>query len=484
MGEGQRVFTGGMDCKEGRVLEFSFESEWVGLASKQAGTFLILSTQPTAFQKKALWAAITALSLTVTGAIAIGLIYECTQVLAFMQPFLVPFAIAGVLAYLLEPGVVWLERRGLTRYRAVLLVFAAFLLGFGGLGWWMVAKVGSQTGNLDTKLVGYAEKARISVLRFADEMDAKYGIDLVSMLPVAPEVSGSSDAKMVEKKSVEGEAVKEEVGGVVEEVLAGDPGDGGMTLKDFLSGNWVKQALPIVVTSVWKTIRSSVGGVLGVFGFLLSMVIIPLYLFYFLIESAKIKATWADYLPLRASAFKDEVVDCLMEINGYLVAFFRGQLFVSVLNGITTGLGLMIVGLDFGLMIGWLLCVLGIIPYLGLAICWIPAVVIAAVQGGSALVPGDPWWMLPLVVTIIFAVVQQIDGLFITPRVVGESVGLHPMTVIVSVLVWSLLLGGLLGAILAVPLTASVKVLFQRYVWLAKLAPQTVGGARQGQSID
>jgi predicted PurR-regulated permease PerM len=445
---------------------------------------LILSTQPTAFQKKALWAAITALSLTVTGAIAIGLVYECTQVLAFMQPFLVPFAIAGVLAYLLEPGVVWLERRGLTRYRAVLLVFAAFLMGFGGLGWWMVAKVGSQTGNLDTKLVGYAEKARMSVLRFADEMDAKYGIDLVSMLPVAPEVKGAGEVKVVEKKPAEGEVVKEEVGGVVEEVLAGDPGDGGMTLKDFLSGNWVKQALPVVVTSVWKTIRSSVGGVLGVFGFLLSMVIIPLYLFYFLIESAKIKATWANYLPLRASAFKDEVVDCLMEINGYLVAFFRGQLFVSVLNGITTGLGLMIVGLDFGLMIGLLLCVLGIIPYLGIAICWIPAVVIAAVQGGSALVPGDPWWMLPLVVTIIFAVVQQIDGLFITPRVVGESVGLHPMTVIVSVLVWSLLLGGLLGAILAVPLTASVKVLFQRYVWLAKLAPQTVGGARQGQGLD
>jgi predicted PurR-regulated permease PerM len=484
MGEGQRVFTAGVDCKVGWVLEFSFELEWVGCASKQIGFFLILSTQPTAFQKKALWTAITALSLTVTGAIAIGLIYECTQVLAFMQPFLVPFAIAGVLAYLLEPGVVWLERRGLTRYRAVLLVFAAFLLGFGGLGWWMVAKVGSQTGNLDTKLVGYAEKARISVLKFADEMDAKYGIDLVSLLPAAPEVSGSSDVKVMEKKPMEGEAVKKEVGGVVEEVLEGDPGDGGMTLKDFLSGNWVKQALPIVVTSVWKTIRSSVGGVLGVFGFLLSMVIIPLYLFYFLIESAKIKATWADYLPLRASAFKDEVVDCLMEINGYLVAFFRGQLFVSVLNGITTGLGLMIVGLDFGLMIGLLLCVLGIIPYLGIAICWIPAVVIAAVQGGSALVPGDPWWMLPLVVTIIFAVVQQIDGLFITPRVVGESVGLHPMTVIVSVLVWSLLLGGLLGAILAVPLTASVKVLFQRYVWLAKLAPQTVGGARQGQSID
>jgi predicted PurR-regulated permease PerM len=76
--------------------------------------------------------------------------------------------------------------------------------------------------------------------------------------------------------------------------------------------------------------------------------------------------------------------------------------------------------------------------------------------------------------------VQQIDALFITPRIVGEAVGLHPMTVIASVLVWALLLGGLLGAILAVPLTASVKVLFQRYIWRARIAPQTVGGARLG----
>jgi predicted PurR-regulated permease PerM len=80
-------------------------------------------------------------------------------------------------------------------------------------------------------------------------------------------------------------------------------------------------------------------------------------------------------------------------------------------------------------------------------------------------------------VTIIFAAVQQVDGLFITPKIVGESVGLHPMTVIVSVFVWALILGGLLGAILAVPMTASIKVLFQRYVWRARLAAQTVGGA-------
>lgn len=444
---------------------------------------------PTAFQKKALWTAVTAVSLTVTGAIAVGLVYGGTRVLAFLQPFLVPFAIAGVLAYLLEPGVVWLEKRGLTRQRAVLLVFAGFSLVFFGLGWWLVSKVGSQANNLDGRLAGYAEKARVSVMRFSSEMEEKYGIELFSILAGETEKGWGKE----ERREAAGNAaastdagagagqpeVREETS-VVAEVLEGDPGDGEMSLREFLSGNWVKETLPGVVAQGWRMIRSSVGGFLGAFGFLLSMIIVPLYLYYFLIESAKIKATWSDYLPLRASAFKDEVVDCLMEINGYLVAFFRGQLFVSVLNGVATGMGLMIIGLDFGLMIGLMLCVLGIIPYLGIALCWIPAVVIAAVQGGSAMIPGDPWWMMPLVVTSIFAVVQQVDGFIITPRVVGESVGLHPMTVIVSVVVWSLLLGGLLGAILAVPLTASVKVLFQRYVWLARLAPQTVGGARGG----
>jgi predicted PurR-regulated permease PerM len=69
------------------------------------------------------------------------------------------------------------------------------------------------------------------------------------------------------------------------------------------------------------------------------------------------------------------------------------------------------------------------------------------------------------VVTGVFVVVQQINSLVTSPRIVGDSVGLHPLTVIFSVLFWSLLIGGFLGALLAVPLTASIKVLFRRYVW-------------------
>ena len=72
--------------------------------------------------------------------------------------------------------------------------------------------------------------------------------------------------------------------------------------------------------------------------------------------------------------------------------------------------------------------------------------------------PAHPFWLFPLVVTCIFFVVHWCDNLFVTPRIVGESVGLHPFTVIFSVFVWSLLMGGLLGAILAVPLLAIPKI--------------------------
>ena len=412
---------------------------------------------PTVFQRNALWTAITAISITVIGALAIGLIYLATQVMAFLQPILVPFAVAGVLAYLLEPGVEWLERRGLNRQRSVLLAFAVFTLAMGGLGWWIVVKLDDPAHHLAERVPVYYSKAQKAVIDFS----AKYDLKLPALSASVPAPSSGSQASAP--------AAKEEV----------DEADA--DFQSFLRGDWVKTTLPKLPGIVWTFLRTSVGGFLGVFGFLLSFIIVPLYLYYFLIESANIQEQWSDYLPLRASAFKDELVSCLNEINSYLVAFFRGQLFVSVINGIATGIGLMIVGLDFGLLIGLALCLAGIIPYLGIVLCWIPAVIIASVQGGSAWISADPWWVMPLVVTGVFALVQQVDALFITPRIVGEAVGLHPMTVIVSVFVWGLLLGGLLGAILAVPLTASVKVLFQRYVWRARIAPKTIGGSRREQ---
>jgi predicted PurR-regulated permease PerM len=419
---------------------------------------------PTPFHLNAMWTAISALSVTITIAIVVGFIYLGTQIIAFLQPILVPFAIAGVLAYLVDPVVAWMMRRGLSREKSVWTVFLSASLIFASVLLIIVPAMARQGAMFVKEVPVLMEKAQQNVASFTtywhEKIKQDYGIEVLDyVLDQTRRQNGVPEASP--PSTVPGSSVDGDSDEATDTVTTQN-----FDLNDLLSGEWIGDAVPRVAGGLWSFVRNSVGGFLGVFGFLLSMIIVPLYLYYFLTESAVIKERWSEYVPLRESRFRDEVVGTLTEINGYLVAFFRGQLVVSLINGIATGIGLVAVGLKFGWLIGLFLCLLGMIPYLGILIAWVPAVVIASVQGGDGTwIPGDPWWVFPLVVTGIFAVVQQIDGLFVTPKVVGESVGLHPMTVIVSVFAWSLVLGGLLGAILAVPLSASVKVLFQRYVW-------------------
>ena len=122
----------------------------------------------------------------------------------------------------------------------------------------------------------------------------------------------------------------------------------------------------------------------------------------------------------------------------YLIAFFRGQILVTMIDGAILGALLFYpVRLNFALLIGLLVAVLQLVPYMGILLCWIPAVLIALAQFGD--------WQHPLLVTVIFIVVSNLDGFLIAPRIVGEAVGLHPVTIIVSVFLWTLLIGGLLG---------------------------------------
>jgi predicted PurR-regulated permease PerM len=447
-------------------------------------------TYPTPWQRKTIWSALTALSIVAIGAIAIGIIWLATRAVSFLQPILIPFAVAGVLAYLLDPLVERLMRTGMTRQRAVVCVFAIVLIFCAALGLWVGPALARETTTLVRRVPKYAVDAKNLGVRFAKEMQQRYHIRILPSAaptpkptpepgatpkPAVTEPAATEKATPTPGASRDHSAVKTPPAEESEPATSdsAEPDliaqfDKDYDLQELFSGDfggWLAKELPVLFRNTWRFLITSVGGFLGIFGFLLSFVIVPLYLFYFLTESAHISRTWSDYLPLRASWFKDEVVGTITEINGYLMAFFRGQLLVSLINGTATGIGLVIVGLDFGLLIGLMQCVLGLIPYLGFIMCWIPAVIIAAVQGGSWLIPSSPWWLMPLVVTTIFFCVQQFDSWFVTPKIVGESVGLHPLTVIFSVLLWSLMLGGLLGAILAVPLTATLKVLLKRYVW-------------------
>jgi predicted PurR-regulated permease PerM len=342
-----------------------------------------------------------------------------------------PVAVAGVLAYLLEPLVSWLARRGLPRLLAVIIVFAVFVSGAALTVVGVVPSIYTESVKFSAALPGYLENGWNSLDRALEQ-------NLEGIQQLSPKVPPDGAAT---KDNAKDRFERYRNNPYVQQSL-----------------QYLREQLPELAQRTWAVVQSSLTGVFGVFGFLIGLLIVPIYLFFFLKESPRIAHSWSNYLPLRRSEFRDEVVLVLTEINGYLISFFRGQLLVAMINGTLTAIGLSILGLQFGFLIGLAFAFFGLVPYVGYIICYIPAVLIAFAQFND--------WAHPLWVTAIFFLgVAQIDGLVTTPRIIGNSVGLHPMTVIVSVVLWSLVLGGLLGAILAIPLTATLKVLLRRYVW-------------------
>jgi predicted PurR-regulated permease PerM len=386
-----------------------------------------------------LWNAITSLSLLVIAAIVAFTLYVATQILAFLQALLLPVVVAGVFGYLLEPVVSWLVRRKMPRLLAVVLVFGAFVLGGVLLIVGVIPSIYTESVKFSSDLPGYLERSWSAIDGFLEQN-----------LEKLPQMGGTPALdRSVEPNPTPGSTSDTSKGRL--ERYQDNP-----YVQQSLQ--YLREQLPALVQRTWTFVQTSLTGVFGVFGFMVGLLIVPIYLFFFLKESPGIARTWSNYLPLRRSEFKDEVVGVLTEINGYLINFFRGQLVVALINGLLLAIGLSILGLQFGFLIGLGFAFFGIIPYVGYIICYIPAILVAFAQFND--------WVHPLWVTIIFfVIIAQIDGLVTTPRIVGNSVGLHPMTVIMSVFLWTLVLGGLLGAILAIPLTATLKVLLHRYIW-------------------
>ncbi len=431
-----------------------------------------MARYPTRFQLRTLWNAATGVSILVLGALLVGLVWLMGEIFGFLQPVLVPLAVAAIIAYLLDPVVRIFQKRGFSRRWSVVSTFAGFTLLAAGLVAIMIPLVGGQIHTFQQQRDAIAAVSETSPSTTPDDAAVKKPFDeiIVDILigtrnknewakPFIDPLLGPPD----DPKS---DAPKATLTAALDEAAA----EGGAQLEP-----------PIVLqnTELWAQgksyideilgwIKGGAGKILGFLGLAIGFVMVPIYLYYFLNESAAIKEHWHDYVPLKASRFKTELIETLTEINSYLISFFRGQVLVAFIDGMLVGLALTAFTLPLGLLIGILMAVLGIIPYIGNIITLIPACVLAyfhfSVPGNQHYLGDNPWAYVGGVVAI-FVIVQQINSLLTAPKIVGDSVGLHPMTVIFSMLFWTLILGGFVGALLAVPLTAAVKVLFRRYIW-------------------
>jgi predicted PurR-regulated permease PerM len=438
-----------------------------------------MSNYPTPWQRKMMWAALTAFCVVLLVVIVGTVIWTGANILSFLQPILIPVAIAGILTYLLDPLVTKMSRGTLSRTKAVVLLFAIAFFALGGLLGWLVPTISIQSANFAKQVPAYTEKARDRIVDLIYRFDQTFGVfggahgksastSLTNLL-IGP---GSPSPQPQPTATAAGSPTAPPAMASPSETIAPSPSKLTTAERQRIQAYVEKQiptlqrALPTLAEKFWGILKQSIGGFLGVTGFLLSLILVPIYLFFLLKERPRIERRWKDYLPLRASPFKDEVAEVLSEINKYITAYFRGQLLVCVVDGILIGIALTLLGLNFAPLIGVMVVVLTMVPYLGIIICWVPAVLIAAFQWGD--------WAHPIWVTVIFIAIQNLEGIFYAPRIVGNYVGLHPMTVIVSIFVWGLIIGGVLGPLLAVPLTATIKVLLARYVWGRRLREEVL----------
>ena len=432
-----------------------------------------------------IWAALTACCVVLLVVIVGTAIWAAASVISFLQPILIPVAIAAILTYLLDPLVTKMSRGTLSRTKAVALVFAIGFFALGGLAAWLIPTISIQSANFAKQVPAYTERARDYVVDLIYRFDRTFGLlggahtksasrSLTNLL-IGPAAAPSPHVEATTPTA------SPQATATTTEVIAPSPPKLTTAERQRIQAYVEKQmpkleqALPAVLGKLWDILKKSIGGFLGVTGFLLSLILVPIYLFFLLNEKPRIQARWREYLPLRASPFRDEVADVLSEINRYVTAYFRGQLLVCLVDGVLIGTSLTIFGLNFAPLIGVLVVILTMVPYIGIIICWVPAVLIAAFQWGD--------WTHPIWVTVIFIVIQNLEGMFYAPRIVGNYVGLHPMTVIVSIFAWGLIIGGVIGPLLAVPLTATVKVLLARYVWGGRLRQETVEQAEAALAV-
>lgn len=178
---------------------------------------------------------------------------------------------------------------------------------------------------------------------------------------------------------------------------------------------------------------------------LLSWIITPVYFAYFL--TAGFSLDTDRVLPFLKPETRADAAYLLHEFVDITVAFFRGQLVIAFLQGLLFAAGFSLVGLRYGFVIGLALGLLNVIPYLGNMIGLAVAIPIAFFQA-------DGGWLTCVLVLAVVLVVQQIEGWFLTPKIMGRRTGLHFMAVIVAIFFWGTALGGILGLIVAIPLTA------------------------------
>ena len=227
-----------------------------------------------------------------------------------------------------------------------------------------------------------------------------------------------------------------------------------------------KQGISTLVTGVPELSQKSAhmlknawSGVGSFFSLFATLAIVPIYLFYFLGSNRDHSADWVEQLTFLNQQIRHDLVYLLQQFKDILEGFFRGQLIIGVMMGIGYAVGFSLSGLKFGITLGLFFGILNIVPFLGTILGVVSVLAVSYLQTGGILETGQ--WSILWGCGITFLIIQLIESYWLSPKVMGDRTGLHPVVIIASVFFWGTALNGILGMILGIPLTASLIVFWR-----------------------
>lgn len=329
----------------------------------------------------------------------IGIIVFCIILYATRQ-ILAPFVIAFIIAYALDPLVDKLEEWKLPRTMAIVFFLLSILI------------ILTLTGMIIFPVI------KLQVEKFVGDMP-DYTVTIQQWFsPIFESVIKEDPAR-----------IKESISNLMEKI-----------------GNIPPKLLASTSSLLW----SGVSGMLNFIITLINLIIIPISCFYLLKDIDPIKEKIKALIPAR---YEKTVFDLTQETNEVLGGFIRGQLTVAIILAVFYSIGLSIIGTPMSIVIGIIAGLANIVPYLGLLVGLVPAILLTVLQFHDA--------AHLLGVLLVFGIAQAMEGMVITPRIVGDKIGLHPVVIMLAILAGGQFFG-FLGILLAVPVAAVLNVFLKK----------------------
>lgn len=214
----------------------------------------------------------------------------------------------------------------------------------------------------------------------------------------------------------------------------------------------VVEAAENLILQAWEFLSGTINFALGLLGSL----VVLLYLFFILMDYEKISSGWLRFIPAGKRDFTGMVVQ---DVKNGMNAYFRGQSLIALLVGILFSIGFLIIDFPMAIGLGLFIGLLNLIPYLQL-VGFIPTILLAMVKAADT---GQSFWVIIICALAVFAVVQTIQDVILTPRIMGHVMGLNPAIILLSLSIWGSLLG-IIGLIIALPLTTLLISYYRRFI--------------------